>query len=568
MVKRMGRRVAACAAFSCCLGVVSHGHAGSVIVVLDPGTTNVTTGIGPEVITGEDMAGMAVSVFYENGSFDTVPWVSSGVGSRTGHAKSPRFFLEQRSDTRIRPWTLTNVSPPPTKGGAGLGITRVLIDAGPGNSIFDTTLGGLFGTSGSGPGRTFEVPGILTLPWDIVATYRDEVALTGQSAIGDLFRFLDIEFRNEGGLPGLRSVFFFADTDGILIDGDITPEPDNSPPACTPHLVEPFVATADDVFEITVDATDPDGDPITVSVVGLPPGATYEVEAAGGLTTVTFAWTPTAADKAGAPYEVTFTFTDPFSESDSCSFTIEDVNLPPVCDAGGGATGTLSFECTSAEGALVTLNGSATDADDGDTGLLFHWDVSNLAVVLDDPDSATTSGTFPIGSTMATLTVADGRGGISVCDVTIEVADSMPPEVSCTTSTASLWPPNHKMVQVALVVVATDNCAEPNFVVPIVVTVRSDEPDNATGNGDGNTTGDVDGQDGFSAPVNVTGVFTFDAAYGEHGAWVGTIQLRSERAGTADGRAYTIDVAATDSALNVAQTSCVVVVPHDRRNAI
>ncbi len=554
---RLNQRTAAWAAISF-LGMAGGGHAGTLSVVLDPGTTNVTTALGSQSITGADMDGMTVTVFYENGFSHVLPLVSDG--GAAGIVDSPgRIFMLVKGDTDFVQWSLENRSDPRRS----QGIMRVVMDAGPGNSIFDTDLGGLAGTPGSGPGRTFQLSG--SVPWDILVTYRDEVALSGQPAVGDLFRFLEIEFTNAGGLPAGRAIFFRADTDGILIDGDIGPEPDNLPPGCVTHP-GPFVVTAGDLFSTTVDAADPDGDPIAVTVAGLPPGATYEVEAAGGLTTVTFEWTPAAADKAGAPYEVTFTFADPLGASDSCTFTIEDVNLPPVCDAGGGATGTLSFECTSAEVAMVMLNGSATDADDDGAGLLFHWDVSNLAVVLDDPDSATPSGTFPIGSTMATLTVADGRGGVSVCDVVIEVADTMPPEVSCTTSTASLWPPNHKMVQVSLVVVATDACAAPDFVVPIVVTVRSDEPDNAIGNGDGNTTGDVDGQDGYAAPVNVTGLFTFNAGYGEHGAWVGTIQLRSERAGSADGRAYTIDVAATDSALNVAQTSCVVVVPHDRRD--
>ncbi|MCI0587692.1 MAG: hypothetical protein L0323_12695, partial [Planctomycetes bacterium] len=49
------------------------------------------------------------------------------------------------------------------------------------------------------------------------------------------------------------------------------------------------------------------------------------------------------------------------------------------------------------------------------------------------------------------------------------------------------------------------------------------------------------------------------------GTFVATIELRAERANSGDGRQYTIDVAAFDSADNVATASCVVVVPHDRR---
>ncbi len=259
---------------------------------------------------------------------------------------------------------------------------------------------------------------------------------------------------------------------------------------------------------------------------------------------------------------MTVTFTDDEGESSSCVLVIADVNLEPVCMASD-----QEIECTSAAGAEVTLDGSATDPDDDDGALMYHWDVSNAAVVLlDDPDSAEPTGTFPIGITMATLTVADGRGGVAVCDVLITVQDTTPPEVMCTTDLAALWPPNHSMRTVTLIVTATDVCAEPDEVLPINVHVRSDELDDASGVGDGATTGDVNGSDGYSlAPgggVDVTSCFSFDTATS---SWIGTVQLRAERAGTGDGRKYTLDVEALDSHGNSSQTSCCVIVPHDRR---
>ena len=272
-------------------------------------------------------------------------------------------------------------------------------------------------------------------------------------------------------------------------------------------------------------------------------------------------WTPTAADKDDAPYTATITV-DNGCVASSCVFTIVDVNLRPDCSGTTGAGSTLTFECDVAGGALVTLNGVATDLDDDDTLLMFHWDVSDATVVLDDPNIADPTGVFPIGMTMATLTVTDGRGGVDICDVMIEVQDTTPPEVLCTTSVASLWPPKHKMVEVSIIVAPTDACAEPEFIFPLFIFVSSDEPDNANGVGDGNTTGDVNGQDGFSAPVDILGQMTWDATAL---VYTGTILLRAERDGTQDGRKYTIDVTALDSQNNPAITSCCVVVPHDRR---
>ena len=163
---------------------------------------------------------------------------------------------------------------------------------------------------------------------------------------------------------------------------------------------------------------------------------------------------------------------------------------------------------------------------------------------------------------MATLTVADGRGGVDTCDVLITVVDNVPPEVMCTTDVVALWPPKHNMKTVTLIVVATDECADPDFIFPLTVYVTSDEQDNANGVGDGNTTGDVNGQDGFSGPVDVTSMFTWNV---DLTRWEGTIELRAERDGTMDGRKYTINVTALDSLGNIGDTSCCIVVPHDRR---
>ncbi len=228
-------------------------------------------------------------------------------------------------------------------------------------------------------------------------------------------------------------------------------------------------------------------------------------------------------------------------------------NSPPLADAGADQT----VECTSPNGASVTLHGSGSDPDDDE--LTFTWDVPD-GIVLDDPSSPTPSGVFPIGVTIATLTVTDGKGGVAVDDVAITVVDSHPPEVACSTDTPALFPPNHKMVEVGVFIGATDACTAPGALRLVSVLVTSNEPDN--GLGDGDTAGDVNGHNAYTAPVNITSAFSYSAATE---GFQGSVKLRAERSGDGVGRSYTIEATVIDTAGNTAVTSCVVVVPHDRR---
>ncbi len=132
------------------------------------------------------------------------------------------------------------------------------------------------------------------------------------------------------------------------------------------------------------------------------------------------------------------------------------------------------------------------------------------------------------------------------------------PVVTCTTDQDELWPPNHKMVGVNVTIQATDLCADPaDLMLEVIIT--SDEPDNAEN--DGNTTGDTDGQDGFTAPVDVTGFFTYNH---DTASFEGTVFLRAERAEDNNGRTYTIEAAVMNNDNNLATSRCVVLVPNDR----
>jgi len=113
--------------------------------------------------------------------------------------------------------------------------------------------------------------------------------------------------------------------------------------------------------------------------------------------------------------------------------------------------------------------------------------------------------------------------------------DATPPELSASASPDLLWPPNHKYVTVEATTVASDD-RDPSPTVSLV-SVTSNEPDNAPGDADGDTTNDI--------------VIVDDD----------TFRLRAERSEDGAGRVYTITYTATDACGNLTQATAAVRVP-------
>lgn len=116
----------------------------------------------------------------------------------------------------------------------------------------------------------------------------------------------------------------------------------------------------------------------------------------------------------------------------------------------------------------------------------------------------------------------------------IGLPDFEPPSVTCSLEKKSLWPPNHKFVDIGFSLNLTDNVdPEPTY----EIFVYSDEPaDDQTG--DGATQSDV--------------IFEEN----------GSLLLRAERKGDGDGRVYLILIIATDWSGNQSFECCTVTVPH------
>jgi hypothetical protein len=121
-----------------------------------------------------------------------------------------------------------------------------------------------------------------------------------------------------------------------------------------------------------------------------------------------------------------------------------------------------------------------------------------------------------------------------------------PGTVQVMTDPATLWPPNHRMVDVHVTISLSGGCPSACPAPPVVVlaSLDSSEPDDAPGAGDGHTTGDIQGA--------TTGSADFD------------FQLRAERDGGGGGRLYRIGYVASDCFGDKSVGYGAALVPHDQ----
>lgn len=204
-------------------------------------------------------------------------------------------------------------------------------------------------------------------------------------------------------------------------------------------------------------------------------------------------------------------------------------NAPPAADAGPDQV----VECAGPDGSAVRLDGTASSDPEG-AALTYLW-----TGPFGQATGATPNVILPLGASVATLVVSDGRAESPPATVRIVVRDTLPPAINATAAPALLWPPDGKMREVSVTVSALDVCDPRPAVVLEDVTVQDAAPGGRPG-----------------PPVSGATIGTDDRS----------IELRADRSGSGPGRTYIVTYRAIDRSGNAAAATARVAVPHDLRH--
>ncbi len=192
------------------------GFAGLITVNFDAGDLYNTTALTGYGTYGDMMDGMLVTAYFTNGLSEAQSWADIAAGA--GGVSGTDWSLNVYGDTWNSDWTLTST---------GAEIDYLLIEGGPGNTMFDTDYDPTYidlGTPGSANGYAFGNVRFSGADLDITATYSDLLGVGGAAPVGDLYLNLAIDF-NEAFVN--NSLRYRADADNSLFSGDINsvPEP-------------------------------------------------------------------------------------------------------------------------------------------------------------------------------------------------------------------------------------------------------------------------------------------------------------------------------------------------------
>ncbi len=225
----------------------------------------------------------------------------------------------------------------------------------------------------------------------------------------------------------------------VVIDPSDPGTPDNPKPASDPANIIPDVTATDGATPATIDVTDyivdPDGEPLTFSATGLPPGLTLDPD------TGIISGTITHDASQGGPYHVVITATDPHGSSITTTLDYAISNIAPVAvddsssaDEDTGQSGNVLTDAVTGDhdgapdsdpltvtlangqpvspGSPAILNlphGTLTLASDGSWSFTPSAAANALAVGVSATDTVS-------------YTVSDGNGGTAVATLSLHVA--------------------------------------------------------------------------------------------------------------------------------------------------
>ena len=203
------------------------GSASAITTTVDYDTSSpiyYTTGLTGYQTQGSEMTGMTFAFTLASGVVKTSTWgvLSTDYwGNKTyGVSVSDSggsLKIVMNGDSYSTLWDSSSV--------AGITIDKFVIDAGAGNAVFDVW-SNQEGTVGSATGNPFEVTSGTGDGFNILATYSGRVALTGKAPVGDLYRYLTVDFINGAFGPDQDVIDFYADTDSLKLKGDLNPVPE------------------------------------------------------------------------------------------------------------------------------------------------------------------------------------------------------------------------------------------------------------------------------------------------------------------------------------------------------
>jgi hypothetical protein len=230
------------------------------------------------------------------------------------------------------------------------------------------------------------------------------------------------------------------------------------------------------------------------------------------------------------PTTVTWTVADNHGHTATATQVITVVdNTPPALTVPANSS---AFANASCQAAIPNVVSGSTATDN-----------CGAVTVTQSPPAGTPAG---LGPNNITVTATDTAGNHTDKTVTFTVIDNTPPTITLNGNVITLWSPNHQYETVTvsnLVAGASDNCDTGVGLSSVYISkVTSDETEN--GNGDGNTNNDI--------------VIAANCK---------SVQLRSERQGSGNGRVYTITFKVRDASGNVTTATAKVTVPKSQNGS-